>query len=224
MSRLIRKFDSVCEHCDEGKTKAETITGIIACTTCGTEDQDFVPFISECDFLRTVYKAHSGALGAIEEPMEYFVDREDAKPAKPADPAKPAKPRINRRLAKILKEDGRKPEEREDWNEEKEIRRRDDEESEKILNDAFLSDEEKRLGLFEIRQRRKKRKLAEIELREKEARKAERWEREIRKEEKLRHPSDPSVSSDNEEESDSEDNDPSKSEEDTQSDSDSDED
>ena len=81
MSRIIKKFDafrSICEHCDGG-TKVETITGIVACETCGTEDPDFVPFLVECDFLREANKSRNSAFGVTEGPMEHFVD---AKPIK----------------------------------------------------------------------------------------------------------------------------------------------
>ena len=47
MRRIVRIHNSVCEHCDKGKTKVETIQGIVACTTCGAEDPNFVPLISE---------------------------------------------------------------------------------------------------------------------------------------------------------------------------------
>ena len=94
------------------------------------------------------------------------------------------------RLFKILEEDGRPYYEREDFNEEEEVVRREDVEAEKIRNSPFLSDEEKRLALYEIRQRRVKRKLEERrmerELCEAEKREADRWEREIREEEERR--------------------------------------
>ena len=60
MFRIIEIHNSVCEHCDEGKTKAETVQGIVACTTCGPEDPNFVPLISESDFLRNAYKRRGG--------------------------------------------------------------------------------------------------------------------------------------------------------------------
>ena len=60
MRRIVRIQNSVCEHCDEVKNKAETIQGIVACTTCGAEDPNFVPLISESDFFRDAYKRRGG--------------------------------------------------------------------------------------------------------------------------------------------------------------------
>ena len=42
----MRMFESKCKHCD-GKAKVETRQGIVACTTCGAEDPDHVPFYEE---------------------------------------------------------------------------------------------------------------------------------------------------------------------------------
>ena len=56
MNRVVEKHNSVCGHCGEGKTKAETIQGIVICTTCGAEDPNFVPFIPKSIFFRDNYK------------------------------------------------------------------------------------------------------------------------------------------------------------------------
>ena len=77
MRRIVRIHNSVCEHCDEGKTKAETIQGIVACTTCGAEDPNFVPLISESDSLRDAYKRRGGTEKI--HIFEHSRNREDAK-------------------------------------------------------------------------------------------------------------------------------------------------
>ena len=94
----------------------ETKEASLACTTCGAEDPDFVPF---------------------------FKDPKDFEKAKKV-------------RAKI-----------QDWSGEE------DDEAEIIRSDPLLSDKEKRLAHYEIRQR-----LAEYERRKE----AKRWEREIRNE------------------------------------------
>ena len=76
MPRLIRKFESSCDFCD-GKTKMETDQGIVACTTCGAEDPDPVPFFAECDFLRSARRTRSGAFGATEGVLACFENFEE---------------------------------------------------------------------------------------------------------------------------------------------------
>ena len=73
MLSLFRRFESSCDFCD-GKTKAETSNGHIACTTCGSEDSDFVPFFVESDFLREANKSRNSAFGVTEGLVERFVD------------------------------------------------------------------------------------------------------------------------------------------------------
>ena len=41
-----RTTDSNCNFCD-GKTVVETKEALLACTTCGAEDPDFVPFFDD---------------------------------------------------------------------------------------------------------------------------------------------------------------------------------
>ena len=81
MRRIVRIHNSVCEHCDEGKNKAETTQGIVACTTCGAEDPNFVPLISESDFFRDAYKRRGGTEKI--HIFEHSRNRKNAKLAKP---------------------------------------------------------------------------------------------------------------------------------------------
>ena len=55
MSRIVGTHNSVCVHCGEGN-KVETIQRIVACSTCGAEDPDFVPFFPETSFFRDNYE------------------------------------------------------------------------------------------------------------------------------------------------------------------------
>ena len=82
MRRIVRIHNSVCEHCDEGKNKAETTQGIVACTTCRAEDPNFVPLISESDFFRDAYKRRGGTEKV--HIFEHSRNRKNAKLAKPA--------------------------------------------------------------------------------------------------------------------------------------------
>ena len=87
MSQITKIHNSVCEHCGEGKTKAETTQGIVACTTCGAEDPGFVsPLISESDFYRDTYKRRGGT-----EKIHSFGDRKDVKHSKHREYARMSK-------------------------------------------------------------------------------------------------------------------------------------
>ena len=78
MSRIAKIHNSVCEHCDEGKTKAETTQGIVACTTCGAEDPNFLPLISESDLFRDAYKRRGGIESIYSfEDMQHARHREE---------------------------------------------------------------------------------------------------------------------------------------------------
>ena len=99
MARLIKRFESCCVFCGE-KSKAETVQGIRACTTCGAEDPDHVPFYSENEALLNARKARCGGFGAMPETTMCFESKK---------PKCVKKTRISKRLAKIIEEDGRPP-------------------------------------------------------------------------------------------------------------------
>ena len=86
MARIIKRFESICVFCGE-KSKTETVQGIVACTTCGTEDPDSVPFLSKCDFLRSAHRSRSAAFGVTEGRVECFenVERSVAPDKKPKE-------------------------------------------------------------------------------------------------------------------------------------------
>ena len=154
MSRIIGIHNSVCEHCDEGKTKAETVQGIVACTTCGAEDPNFVPLISECDFLRNAYKRR-GEIEIIHS-FDDMQHREDRK----------ATAKMSEKEKELLRErcedtSGFKAE------------------NDDINNDPNLSDREKRIALYESRQKYVKQKMDSYD-------EECRWYSEIREEEERR--------------------------------------
>ena len=132
MFRIIEIHNSVCEHCDEGKTKAETTQGIIACTTCGAEDPNFVPLISESNFFRNSYKKQ----GVIETIHSF--EFEDMKNCDDLSMSKKEKEILRERCEDTS---GFKAE------------------NEDINNDPNLSDREKRIKLYESRQKYVKQKM-----------------------------------------------------------------
>ena len=191
--RPIKIFDSICDYCD-GKTegtKMETNTGIVACTTCGSEDPDFVPFFEgreESEFLSNAYKARTAGTQCDSEETERSEDAR--KPKTPKDARKPKKPKAPKDAkamrdaklrAKTLRDARLRAKAMRDAVQLLRIEDTagDNIEMEKIYNSPLLSDEEKRLKLCEVRKAYVKRTHeANLE--------AERWEREIREEEKRR--------------------------------------
>ena len=99
MSRIAKIHNSVCEHCDEGKTKAETTQGIVACTTCGAEDPNFLPLISESDLFRDAYKRRGGI-----ESIYSFEDMQHARHREEPNEVRLAKHREYARMSKKEKE------------------------------------------------------------------------------------------------------------------------
>ena len=106
MSRIIKIHNSVCEHCDEGKTKAETTQGVVACTTCGAEDPNFVPFISESDLFRDAYKRRDGIESIHSfEGMQHAQHREDRKDPRTCEYARTARTaRMSKKEKELLRD------------------------------------------------------------------------------------------------------------------------
>ena len=76
MPRLIYKFESTCVFCGE-KSKTETVQGVVACTTCGAEDPDNVPFYAECDFLQNRSAAENAYSNGRREKLMRFSKNEE---------------------------------------------------------------------------------------------------------------------------------------------------
>ena len=169
MARIIKRFESTCVFCGE-KSKAETVQGIKACTTCGGEDPDSVPFYSECDFIRT------RAFGDVVEKTVFF---QNASKKRKKVGKKPTIKDLTAFLKEVGVEVKEKPKPKKAvlekmFKSENECFKEKLEEfetfvlgipkkEEKIHDSPLLSEKEKRVALYHLRRRRVKTQQARYE-------------------------------------------------------------